>query len=63
MSDANDEERELRIKLMSVQIEHYQQQIKWQPWTALAAAFAAGAGFMGAVIALIGLILHMTGKL
>lgn len=43
--------------------EHYQQQIKWAPWLAMAAAFAAGAGFMGAVVALLGLALHLAGKL
>jgi hypothetical protein len=59
----DDQERELRIELMTVQIEHYQQQIKWEPWKAMATAFAAGAGFMGAIIALLGLILHLTGKL
>jgi hypothetical protein len=63
VSEPNDEERELRIQLMTVQIEHYQQQIKWEPWRALALAFSAGAAFMGAVIALLGLILHLSGKL
>ena len=63
MSDANDEERELRIKLMTVQIEHYQQQIKWEPWKAMAIAFGAGAAFMGAVVGFISLILHLAGKL
>lgn len=63
MPDTDDEERELRMALMTIQIEHYQQQIKWEPWKALAIAFGAGAAFMGAVVGLIGLILHLTGKL
>ena len=37
--------------------------IGMEPWKAMATAFAAGAGFMGAIIALLGLILHLTGKL
>lgn len=41
----------------------HEQQIKWAPWLAMAAAFAAGAGFMGAVVALLGLALHLGGKL
>ena len=35
----------------------------WEPWKAMSAAFAAGAGLMGAVVALFGLILHLMGKL
>jgi hypothetical protein len=34
-----------------------------EPWKLLSIAFAAGAGLMGAVVALFGLILHMMGKL
>ena len=56
-------EHEMRMELMTVQTEHYRQQIRWEPWKAMATAFAAGAGFMGAIIALLGLILHLTGKL
>lgn len=56
-------EHELRIELMTVQTEHYRQQIRWEPWKAMATAFAAGAAFMGAIVALFGLVLHMTGKL
>jgi hypothetical protein len=48
---------------MTVQIEHYQQQIKWEPWKAMAIAFGAGAAFMGAAVGLLGLILHLMGKL
>ena len=63
MTEPDDEERQLRIALMTVQIEHYQQQIKWEPWKAMAVAFGAGAAFMGAMVALFGLILHLTGRL
>lgn len=66
----NDEERELRMKLMTVQIEQAQanidkmrreirwetRKIIWQTVASLAAAATAGA-------AILGLILHLTGKL
>lgn len=67
---SNDEERELRMKLMTVQIEQAQanidkmrreirwetRKIIWQTVASLAAAATAGA-------AILGLILHLTGRL
>jgi hypothetical protein len=54
-----DAERELRIELMQVQIDHgrvnldkMRQEMRWEPWKALAALFAAGALFVGSVLAL-----------
>jgi hypothetical protein len=70
VTDDEREERELRIKLMNAQIDNLKQDTTykrrladWEPWKAMSAAFAAGAGLMGAVVALFGLILHMMGKL
>lgn len=61
MSD--DRERQLRIMLMTTQTERLRQEIRlenrkivWQTVASLAAAATAGA-------ALLGLILHLTGKL
>ncbi len=51
MSDAEDEERALRINLMQTQIELYKAQLRWEPWKALAAMVAASAVFMGGVLA------------
>jgi hypothetical protein len=52
MSDAEDEERALRINLMQTQIELYKAQLRWEPWKALAAMAAAAAVFAGSVLAL-----------
>jgi hypothetical protein len=51
MSDAEDEERALRINLMQTPIELYKAQLRWEPWKALAAMVAASAVFMGGVLA------------
>lgn len=55
MSAADDnEERELRIELMETQIDknrldldRIRQQMKWEPWKALAAIIAAAAAMLG----------------
>lgn len=60
MSDApEDQEKQLRIELMVVQIEHYKTQIKWEPWKAMAVAAGAGAGAMAAMVALSTAILRV----
>ena len=46
-----EEERELRINLMQTQIELYKAQLRWEPWKAVAALFAASAVFAGSVLA------------
>lgn len=57
MSDAN-EEQALRIELMKTQIEHLRGQITWEPWKAMATAFAAGGAVVGALAGILALILH-----
>jgi phage baseplate assembly protein W len=52
MSDAADEERELRINLMQTQIELYKAQLRWEPWKALAAMVATAAIMGGTIVAL-----------
>jgi hypothetical protein len=59
----DDEERELRCDLMTIQIEKFRHDMRWetrkfvlQIVAALGAAFAGGAAFLG-------LILHWMGKL
>ena len=37
--------------------EHLKQQMKWEPWKAMAIAFGAGAAFMGAIVGLLTLLL------
>ena len=66
----DDEERDLRIALMNAQIDNLKQDAAykrrladWEPWKAMSAAFAAGAGIMGALVALFGFVLHLMGKL
>lgn len=50
---------------MTIQIKHFEEQVKWEPWKAMAIAFGAGAAFMGAMTALltgiITLVLRSTG--
>ena len=36
-----------------VDLELKRQQLKWEPWKAMAAAFGAGAAFTGAMVAII----------
>ncbi len=56
---ADDEERELRIELMKTQIDEgrlnidkLRQEMKWEPWKALAAIIAASAAMVGVILAL-----------
>jgi hypothetical protein len=63
MPEHDDEERDLRIELMTVQIEKLRKEIRmesrkvaWQAVASIAAAFTAGA-------AIFGLILHLSGRL
>ena len=51
MSD--DIERQLRVELMTVQIKLFSEQVKWEPWKAMAVAAGAGAGLMAAVTAIV----------
>jgi hypothetical protein len=53
-----DAEQKLRIELMSVQIEHYKSQIKWEPWKVVILAIGAGAAFATAFIAVATVVLH-----
>lgn len=57
MSD--DEERQLRIELMETQIDknrldlvRLRQEMRWEPWKALAAIIAASAAMVGVILAL-----------
>jgi hypothetical protein len=54
-------ERQLRIALMTIQIEHLKGQIRWEPWKAMALAFGAGAAFTGALVAMITALLRALG--
>ena len=55
-------EHQLRIELMTVQIEHFKTQVRWEPWKAMAVAAGAGAGVTAAIIGVITLLLRSTGK-
>ncbi len=44
-------EQELRIELMTTQIEHFKSQIRWEPWTVVILALGAGAALATAFIA------------
>ena len=57
MSDAL--EQQLRIELMTVQIEHYKEQLKWEPWKVVALAFGAGAAFTSAVLGILTLVVTL----
>lgn len=59
MSEAYDDERDLRIELMKAQIdntrlnmEKLRQDLRWEPWKALAAMVAGTAAMAGAILAL-----------
>jgi hypothetical protein len=59
MTEPDDEERDLRIRLMTAQIENlkadtsYKAKLAaWEPWKAMATAAGAGAAFATAVLAL-----------
>lgn len=47
---------------MSIQIEHFKTQVRWEPWKAMAIAAGAGAGVMGAIIAIVTLLLRSIGR-
>jgi hypothetical protein len=52
MSDnTEDAERAIRIKHMQTEIELYKAQLRWEPAKAIAGIIAAGAVFMGGVVA------------
>jgi hypothetical protein len=61
MSD--DEERALRIELMTTQVERLRQEIKMENRKFLFQALGSLAAAMAAGAAIFGLILHLTGKL
>jgi hypothetical protein len=59
MSDAADEERELRMAQMRADIANKRadtllktEQVRWEPWKALSAAFGAGVAVASGLIAL-----------
>jgi|HubBroStandDraft_1064217.scaffolds.fasta_scaffold706451_1 hypothetical protein len=59
MSDAADEERELNLALMRADIANKEadtmlkiEQVRWEPWKALSAAFGAGIAVASGLIAL-----------
>ena len=56
---ADDEKRALEIELMTVQIDRnrldmkrIEQEMRWEPWKALAAIIAASAAMVGVILAL-----------
>jgi hypothetical protein len=53
VSPEEEEERELRMEHMRVDLELKRQQVNWEPWKAMAAAFGTGAAFTGAMVAII----------
>jgi hypothetical protein len=59
----DDEERELRIELMTTQVERLRQEIKMENRKFLFQALGSLAAAMAAGAAIFGLILHLTGKL
>ena len=54
-------EHEMRVELMAIQIKHFETQVRWEPWKAMAVAAGAGAGVMAALIGVITLVLHSIG--
>ncbi len=52
-------EQELRIELMTTQIEHFKSQIKWEPWKVVILALGTGAAFATAFIAAATAVLHV----
>jgi hypothetical protein len=66
----DDEERELKGRLMQADIanknadtEYKMGLLKYEPWKVVLAAFLSGAAFVGAIVGLLSLILHLAGKL
>ena len=69
MSDAEDEERELRMALMradatnkDADTELKREQRRWEPWKALSAAFGAGIAVASGLIALAAWIIGHLGR-
>ena len=54
-------EHEMRVKLMAIQTKHFETQVRWEPWKAMAVAAGAGAGVMAALIGVVTLVLHSIG--
>ena len=54
-------EHEMRVDLMAIQTKHFETQVRWEPWKAMAVAAGAGAGVMAALIGVATLILHAIG--
>ena len=61
--DADQEllEHRMRVELMAIQTKHFETQVKWEPWKAMAIAAGAGAGLMAAAIGGMTLLLRTTG--
>lgn len=64
MSDPDDEDRALRVALMKADIANKkadtdlkQEQLRWEPWKALSAAFGAGLAVASGLIAAIAWVL------
>jgi len=51
-----DEERQLRIELMTTQIEKLRQEMRWEPWKAVAGILAATAAIAGVILGVAHLI-------
>ncbi len=54
-------EHRMRVELMAIQTKHFETQVRWEPWKAMAVAAGAGAGVMAALIGTITLVLHSIG--
>jgi len=52
----DDEERQLRIELMTTQIEKLKREMRWQPWIAMATILAAVAAMSGVIVGVAHLI-------
>ena len=63
MTEPDDEERQLRITLMTTQVERLRQEIKTDTRKFLVQLLAGAAAAMAAGAAIFGLILHLTGRL
>ena len=63
MSDTTSEERMWRLLNIRVDTALKAEQLRWEPWKVVIAAAAAGGGLVVANTAVIGLILHLMGKL
>ncbi len=51
----------MRVELMAIRTKHFETQVRWEPWKAMAVAAGAGAGVMAALIGVITLVLHSIG--